>query len=129
MLFQMCSDCFFLQECLTIRIEWFVQDDEIDENDELDTELVAIVDTQQIDDLDEMVLTDDVLWLYIEQISVNEQSTIQSDWNDCDDVRMTHTMIEDIVVLQIDVIETIEAVWFVKSLITNNKKQWRMLDV
>ena len=129
MLFQICSDCFCLQESLTIQIEWFVQDDEIDENDELDTELVVIVDTQLIDDLDEMVLIDDVLWLYIEQKFINEQSTIQNDWNDCDDVRIQTIMIEDIVVLQIELIETIEAVWYVKSLIIKNKKQWRMLDV
>ena len=129
MLFQICSDCSYLQESLTILIEWFVQNDEIDENDELDTEQVVIVDIQRTDDLDEMVLIDDVLWLYIEQKFINEQSTIQSDWNDCDDVRMTHTMIEDIVVLQIELIETIEAVWYVKSLIIKNKKQWRTLDV
>ena len=129
MLFQICSDCSYLQESLTILIEWFVQNDEIDENDELDTEQVVIVDTQRTDDLDEMVQIDDVQWLYIEQNFINEWLTIQSDWNDCDDVRMTHTMIEDIVVLQIELIETIEAVWYVKSLIIKNKKQWRMLDV
>lgn len=129
MLFQICSDCSCLQEYLTIAIEWFVQNDETDENDDVDTEQVVIVDIQQTDDLDEMVRTDDVLWLYIEILLNNEQSTIQNDWNDCDDVRMTHTMIEDIVVSQIDVIEMIEVVWFVKSLIIKNKKQWRMRDV
>lgn len=129
MLFQICSDCSYLQESLTILIEWFVQNDEIDENDELDTEQVVIVDTQRTDDLDEMVQIDDVQWLYIEQNFINEWLTIQSDWNDCDDVRTVHIKIEDIVVLQIEMIETIEAVWYVKSLIIKNKKQWRMLDV
>ena len=129
MLFQICSDCSYLQESLTILIEWFVQNDEIDENDELDTEQVVIVDTQLTDDLDETVLIDDVLCLYIEQKFINEQSTIQSDWNDCDDVQIVGIKIEDIVVLQIEMIETIEAVWYVKSLIIKNKKQWRMLDV
>lgn len=129
MLFQICSDCSYLQESLTIQIEWFVQNDEIDENDELDTELDVIVDIQLIDDLDEMVLIDDVQWLYIEQKFINEWLTIDDENADCDDVRIVHTKIEEIVVLQIDVLEMIEAVWYVKSLIIKNKKQWRMLDV
>lgn len=129
MLCAICSDCFFLQEYSTIVIEWFVQDDETDENDDVENDIDVIVHIQQTDDLDEMVLIDDVLWLYIEIQLNNEQSTIQSDWNDCDDVRMIDTAIEEIVVSQIDVIEMIEVVWFVKSLIIKNKKQWRMLDV
>ena len=129
MLFVICSDCFFLQEYSTIVIEWFVQDDEIDENDDVENDIDVIVHIQQTDDLDEMVQIDDVLWLYIEIQSNSEQSTIQSDWSDCDDVRIVHTVNEEIVVLQIDVIEMIEVVWFVKYLIIKNKKQWRMLDV
>lgn len=129
MQFVICSDCFFLREYLTIQIEWFVQDDEIDEIDEIEDDIDVIVHIQQTDDLDEMVLIDDVLWLFIETKFVNDSLTIQNDWNDCDDVQMTHIMIEDIVVSKIDVIETIEAVWFAKSLTTNYKKQWRMLDV
>lgn len=129
MLSVICSDCSYLQESLTIQIEWYVQDDEIDENDEIDVDSDVIVHIQRTDDLDETVQIDDVQWLCIEQNFINEWLTIQSDWNDCDDVRMIDTAIEEIVVSQIEMIETIEAVWYVKSLIIKNKKQWRKLDV
>lgn len=46
-----------------------------------------------------------------------------------DEHQMIDIKIEEIAELRAELIETIEAVWYVKSLIIKNKKQWRMLDV